>query len=121
MAKKGEGTIDDPHIHYYDYGVSKSVIDKCRDGDTEYRDGMKIQYGFMGNGVIRVIVIEKCENCKFWVKEDQQCTNDDYVRESLVDVSGMGEMMVDIMIEDNILDTFGTPPDYHCMYWEEKL
>ena len=60
-----------------------------------------------------------CRDCKFWVKEGEQCTNEDYVRISLSDVSGMGEMMTDIMVDEGIIDTFGTPADYSCGYFEE--
>jgi len=59
-----------------------------------------------------------CRKCKYWNAQTQECFNHDFVRENLNDVSGWGEMMVDIMMEDAGVDTFGTPPDYSCGYFE---
>ena len=61
---------------------------------------------------------ENCGNCKYWTREDEQCVNEDYVRESMKEVSGMGGMMTDIMVDEGIINTFGTPADYHCMNFE---
>jgi hypothetical protein len=61
--------------------------------------------------------MKTCRTCKHYRIESQQCTNVDFVRESLVDVSGWGEMMVDEMMDTGV-DTFGTPPEYYCEYYE---
>jgi len=59
-----------------------------------------------------------CRTCKYYRIGSQECTNEDFVRENLVDVSGWGEFMVDEMMDGGICDTFGTPPDYRCGYYE---
>ncbi len=59
-----------------------------------------------------------CRTCKFYREGSQECTNVDFVRENLNDVSGWGEMMTDMMMDEGIVNTFGTPPDYDCEYWE---
>ena len=62
-----------------------------------------------------------CRTCKYYLSGSQECTNDDFVRENLVDVSGWGEFMVDEMMGSGVCDTFGTPPDYSCGYYEENV
>lgn len=64
-------------------------------------------------------MIGTCKRCKFYRIGSQECTQEDFVRENLIDVSDLGGMMVDIMMESGTLDTFGTPPDYRCGYFEE--
>lgn len=61
-----------------------------------------------------------CRTCIYYRITPQECTNEDFVRENLVEVSGWGEFMVDEMIGEGIVDTFGTPPDYFCEYYEEE-
>jgi hypothetical protein len=58
-----------------------------------------------------------CKTCKHYLDSSKECTNEYFVRENLNEVSGWGEMMTDIMMETGI-DTFGTPPDYSCNYYE---
>jgi hypothetical protein len=64
--------------------------------------------------------MKTCKDCKFYLISTQECINTDFVRENLNDVAGWGEMMTDIMMDDGIIDTFGTPPDYSCEYWERR-
>ena len=59
-----------------------------------------------------------CRICKYYRIGSQECTNEDYVRENLVSVSGWGEFMVDEMMGGGICDTFGTPPSYSCEFFE---
>ena len=61
-----------------------------------------------------------CRTCKYYRIGSQECTNEDFVRKNLVEVSGWGEMRVDEMMDGNICDTFGTPPGYYCGYFELK-
>lgn len=63
-------------------------------------------------------MMNTCRTCKHYALEVQQCHNEDFVRENLAEVSGMGEMMTDIMIESGACDTFGVDPDYSCEYHE---
>ena len=64
--------------------------------------------------------METCRTCKYYREGSQECTNEIFVRENLNAVSGWGEMMTDIMINDAGVDTFGVPPDYSCGEYEES-
>jgi hypothetical protein len=62
-----------------------------------------------------------CRTCKYWLETPRECTNEYFVRENLNEVSGWGEMMTDIMMQDAGVNTFGTPPDYSCGYYERAV
>ena len=59
-----------------------------------------------------------CRSCKYYRIGSQECTNEDFVRESLVDVSEGGGFMIDEMMGEGICNTFGTPPNHLCNYYE---
>ena len=65
-------------------------------------------------------IMNTCGTCKYWLETSSECTNEYFVRENLNDVSGWGEMMTDIMMDEGIVDTFGTPFDYSCEYYEKN-
>ena len=107
MAEKGEGSIDDPHIHYYDSVISKSVIDKCRDGDVEYHNGMKIEYGFMGRGVvgfIKTTAVKDKENMTKTIQIKQHFYEDD-------EECGGDYASVDVLIDGVVVESYGD--SYH--------